>query len=274
MENQIQNNYSSSTPNNLEASSDQSVQSVILANHDAVPSTPLSPSISSNSNLSKKFPTLFLFLIFTIGALLAGIEIGKNQSTEQASLVFDEQPLQMESSITLSPSPSQLVVTTTISPAASTSSASQSADLETYQNMAAGFSIKYPLGWRKVEADNWVGFGPKEIGEDIVWLVSFYKNSEKTTSQIKAEIGMQFADRSQTEKAITINGLEATEIITTTKSFPDWYSVTIIANGKDGFFVIGNGAQSDEAFNKMVSARTGKESNISFEDFYSSFRVY
>lgn len=261
MENQIQSNYSD--------------QPIILANHDAVSSTPLTPSTPSNSNLSKKLPTLFLFLVFTIGTLMAGIEIGKNQSIKQVGdSALNEKPTQTEPLITSSPSPSQLVTTTTISPIASTSSASQSADLETYQNMAAGFSIKYPLGWRKVEADSWVGFGPKEIGEDVAWLVSFYKNSEKTVSEIKAEIGMQFADRSQTEKAITINGLEATEIITTTKSYADWYSVTIIANGKDGLFVISNGAQSDSALNKMIEAKTGKDFTLSFEDFYSSFRVY
>lgn len=268
--------------NSLSTNSEvDSGQSVILANHDAVlpepPMAPIPPVTSSqlnstppsNKNLFKILLIAILFLVFIVGAMLVGIEIGKNQSVEQAND-------QIEPSITSFPSssPSKSVATEAASPTVLSPTASQSADMETYQNMTAGFSIKYPTGWRKVEAENWIGFGPKEIGEDVVWGVSFYKNSEKTVKEIKDEIGKQFTDRVQAEKAITINGLEATELITTTPSSPDWYSVTIIVDSPSGLFAIGNGAQTDVALNKMIKARTSKESNLSFEDFYSSFRVY
>lgn len=275
MENQTQDNYSSINSSNLQANVGEPV---ILVNHDAVPSTPLAPAnppTSSNKNLSKTLLISALSLILIVAAVLVGIEIGKNQSLEEANdLALNEELVEMESPITSSPSPSKVVTSPATSPTVSNSAASESAALETHQDMAAGFSIKYPAGWRKVAADNWVGFGPKEIGEDVAWAVSFYKNSEKTAAQVKDEAGKQFADRVQTEKKITINGLEATEVITTTESYPDWHLVTIVVDDQSGLFEIGNGAQTDAALNKMIEARTGKEFNLSFEDFYSSFRVY
>lgn len=143
---------------------------------------------------------------------------------------------------------------------------------ETYSNASAGFSIKYPKGWRKVETKNWVGFGPQEIGEDVAWGVSFFNKSEKTAVQIKDEAGKQFPDRKQTEETISFDGLSATKVITTTNQFADWYSVTIIIDSGNMLYAINNGAQTDKALNEMIAKRTGKSSNISFENFYTSFK--
>ncbi len=144
---------------------------------------------------------------------------------------------------------------------------------ETYTNTTAGFNIKHPSGWRKVETENWTGFGPQEIGEDVLWGVSFYDKSEKTVSEIKDEVGKQFSDRKQTEEAIKVNNLDANKVITTTNEFEGWYSVTIIIESVNRHYAIGNGAQTDTALNEMLLKRTGKEYNLSFEDFYSSFSL-
>ena len=103
--------------------------------------------------------------------------------------------------------------------------------------------------------------------------MQFYNKSEKTTTQIKGEDGKQFPDRKQTEETIAFGRLTATKVITTTNQFADWYSVTIIIDSGNMLYAIGNGAQTDKALNEMIAKRTGKNSNISFEDFYSSFRI-
>ncbi|PJA40598.1 hypothetical protein CO178_01950 [candidate division WWE3 bacterium CG_4_9_14_3_um_filter_34_6] len=146
-------------------------------------------------------------------------------------------------------------------------------DWETYSNISANFSINYPVGWRKVESPNMVGFGPQAIPEDVTWTVLFYNKSEKTITQVKAEIGKQFIDREQTEETIILGNITATKLVTTTDEYPDWYSVTIIVEGGDILYVIGNGAQKDIGLNQMLLERTGKEYNLSFEDFSSSFRL-
>lgn len=146
-------------------------------------------------------------------------------------------------------------------------------DWETYSNPMAGFSIKHPTGWRVVEADGWIGFGPNEIGEDILWVVSYYDKSNITISEIKVDFGKQFDDRKQTEEMVMLDNKTATKVITTTESIPTWYSVNIIIDDGTNLYVIGNGAQTDEALNKMLATRTSEEYNLTFEDYYSTFKL-
>lgn len=107
----------------------------------------------------------------------------------------------------------------------------------------------------------------------MLWGISFYDKSKKTVSEIKDKIGKQFSERKQTKKTIKVNNLVAEKVITTTSEFEDWYSVTIIIESENKFYAIGNGAQTDTALNEMISKRTGKEFNLNFEDFYSSFSL-
>lgn len=209
-----------------------------------------------------KFPVMYLVLSLFILALLASTAFLYYQNMQLKNMLasYQTQPI-------ASPTP-----TAYQSPIPSTTT-DPTANWETYLNASAGFSIKYPTGWRKVEAKNWAGFGPQEIGEDVVWGVSFYNKSEKTVAQIKDEQGKQFSDRKQTEETISFNGLSATKIITTTNQFADWYSVTIIIDSGNMLYAIGNGAQTDKALNEMIAKRTGKSSSISFEDFYSAFKI-
>jgi len=146
-------------------------------------------------------------------------------------------------------------------------------DWEAYENSSVSFTIKHPAGWRSIGGSGYVGFGPQEIKEDVLLGITIYSKSKKTLQEIKDSFGEQFLDRVQNEENININGLKAIQVITTTSQISDWYSVNIIIENNDEFYVIGNGAQTDTALNAILLARTGKEYNITFEDFYSTFRL-
>ncbi len=131
---------------------------------------------------------------------------------------------------------------------------------QTYSNQEIGFSIKYPQGWREQEWTGGVGFGPKEIGEDVLFGINFYEKSTTDIQGIASKIGSQFADRKET---ITTN-----KIIVTTPSYPDWYSETIIYETTNWYIAVGNGAIKDEnlPFDRGVPA------GLTFERFYSTFK--
>ena len=224
-----------------------------------LPQTP--PIISSSTNWSKILLFTMLGLVVVVVAVFIGIQIGKNQTPSQQPIVV--QP---------TASPTQTAINPTIQPTA-VPTINPTADWQLYSNTQANFSINYPKGWRKVESANWAGFGPQEIGEDVAWGVQFYNKSEKTTAQIKDDVGKQFPDHKQTEETIAFGGLTATKVITTTNQFADWYSVTIIIDNGSMLYAIGNSAQTDKVLNEMIAKRTGKNSNISFEDFYPSFKI-
>lgn len=222
------------------------------------PSQPEAPQPKSNKGL-----IIFLVILVLVLAGTTAYFAYKSMQTPSTDNQQLPQPTTQPTIQPTSPSPTQLPN--------STPTTNPTSSWETYSNTQAGFSIKHPMGWRKAESDNWVGFGPQEIGEDVLWGVSFYNKSEKTIVEIKDDVGDQFSDRQQTEESITLNGLPATKVITTTNQFKDWYSVIIIIDTGNMLYSIGNGAQSDEALNKMLTTRTDKEYDLSFEDFYSSF---
>jgi hypothetical protein len=66
---------------------------------------------------------------------------------------------------------------------------------QTYTNPTIGYSIQYPSGWRKQEWDSGIGFGPKEIGEDVILGISYYSKEDTEPSNFIDKIGSQFADR-------------------------------------------------------------------------------
>jgi len=223
------------------------------------PPIPVSPS----PNRSKAPLFILLGIIIVVGVVFVGIQLGKEQLSDQQS-IFEQPKL-----------PTQIVANPTASkvPAEQSRIINSTENWETYTNSSAGFSNKYPTGWRNVEANSHVGFGPQEIGEDVVWGVSFYNKSEKTVAQIKDELGKKFPDRTQTEEIISINGLPATKVITTTKKYEDWYSVSVIIDSGNMLYAISNGSQTDKALNEMITERTGKSSSVLFEDLYMSFRI-
>lgn len=203
---------------------------------------------------------LACFIVFGFGGYYLGKQ-GLNNSAQSNLVPSYNSPTITENL----PTPENSVQPTT--------APDKTAGWDSYSNTSAGFSIEHPAGWRKVETENWVGFGPKEIGEDVLIGVSFYNKSEKTILQIKDEVGKQFSDRKQTDEVISFNGITATKVVTTTNQYTDWYSVTIIIDSENMLYAIGNGAQTDNARNEMLLKRTGKNYDMSFEDFYTSFRL-
>ena len=216
---------------------------------------PVQPPEPKSSNWTKVILAAVLGLGLLAGSAYAGYYYGTQQVQQP------EKPTPVVSQPTPKPTP-------TPEPAPDST-----ANWETYTNTSARFTIKYPKGWRKIETEDWVGFGPQEIGEDVIWGVSFYDKLEKTVSEIKDEMGKQFSDRKQSEETVTFNGLTTTKVVTTTDQYADWYSVTMIIDSGNMLYAIGNGAQTDTALNEMLLERTGEEYNISFEGFYSSFRL-
>lgn len=118
-----------------------------------------------------------------------------------------------------------------------------------YKDAENGFQISYPAGWRIVKENTFVGFGPKEIHEDVVWAVSFYKKDKYNIEKIISDIGDQFnPDRNETRETINFNDTQATLVTVTTSKYPDWYSQTVIIQGENTIYEISNGASKDEKF--------------------------
>lgn len=242
------------------------MENEIQQNIPPVQPLPQTPSIvPSSTNWLKILLFVVLGLAVVAGSVFIGIQIGKNQTSSQQQITV--QPTVLPTQTVTNPTTIPISTTTTIPTINPTS------DWQVYLNTQANFSINYPKGWRKVESANWAGFGPQEVGEDVVWGVSFYNKSEKTATQIKDDIGKQFPDRKQIEETVTNKGQTAIKVVTTTNQYADWYSVTIIVDSGNMLYAIGNGAQTDTSLNQMILKRTGKEHNLSFENFYSSFKI-
>lgn len=220
------------------------------------------PTAASQTN-TFIIPTLIIVTLVAVSA--AGYFAYQNSQLQQEY---------NQALVTPSPTPSvtenmaSLPSTTATQPAPQTTS-----NWEIYSNNAQGYSIQHPTGWRKIEAPDWTGFGPVEIGEDVLWGVSHSKAADMNLSQIKSGVGEQFPDRTQTEEVITVDGLTATKIVTTTPQLPDWYSVTIVITNETEVYAMSNGALTDAALNDIITKRTGRNSDLSFEDFYSTFKI-
>lgn len=223
------------------------------------------PEQSVNAtSLNKPVVTNMWLIPILIGTVLLSLSLAG---------FFAYQNYQLKQQVVLpNPTPTPTLPSITTTPTIAVSMTSATLGWEIYSNVLSGFTIKYPTGWRTVESKNNVGFGPQEIGEDVVWVIQFYNKSEKTITQLVDEIGKQFPDRKQTEEIISLDGLYATKVTTTTNKFANWYSVSIIIDSGNMLYAISNGAQTDKALNEMIANKTGKSSNISFDNFYASFK--
>jgi len=140
---------------------------------------------------------------------------------------------------------------------------------KTYTDSKNGFSIRYPSTWRSASlGENGIGFGPKEIGEDVLWGINVYDKSVYPKEKIIDEAGKQFSDRKQNTNNIDINGIQAIRLITTTSSIPDWYLETIIIEYGSNFVTISNGAINDTKLQTLLGVPKG----TTFKDFYSTFK--
>lgn len=139
---------------------------------------------------------------------------------------------------------------------------------KSYSDTNNGFSVKYPSTWRIVSMKNTVGFGPVDIPEDVIWAVTSYDSKSISVDKIIDELGSQFSDRKQATNKISINGVEAIQVITTTPSYPDWHLETIIAESSTRIITISNGAVDDSNLQKLMGVLPGTV----FKDFYSTLK--
>lgn len=155
------------------------------------------------------------------------------------------------------------------SAASALASAVPTAGWQTYTNEEIGFRIQYPAGWRNQETPTGVGFGPAQIGEDLLLSVNFYNKSDYSLKQIADSMGKQFPDRQLTETTVLIkpDNIEAEKFVTISPSDPDWYNVALVFSSRTHYISVGNGAVKDE--NRPASK--GIPQGFTFEQFYSTF---
>jgi len=138
---------------------------------------------------------------------------------------------------------------------------------QSYTNPSALYEVQYPNGWRIVQYNIGEGYGPKEIGEDVLWAINFYEKKDYTLDKVAGEFGKQFSDRKQTKENIMINNIPAVKFITTTASISDWYLESIVIERGTSYIVISNGAINNENLQKARGVLPG----TTFERFYKSF---
>lgn len=136
-----------------------------------------------------------------------------------------------------------------------------------YQSSTHDFSVRIPESWRFREHNGGVGFGPQEVREDTLFAVLVSSTQDTTTQQLIDESGKQFPDRIQTTNEITVNGMEAIEVITTTPSIADWYARMVIIVHGSTIYTLSNGAMSDVD----VQQTPGTPEDFTFEQFLQSF---
>ncbi len=175
-------------------------------------------------------------------------------------------------------------------------------DWQIFIDSKAGYTIKYPTDWRRVDFENGIGVGPQDIREDILWGLWFYDSSQKSEEEIISQIGKQFYEtgRFETRENIRFNNIQALKIIVTPSQYPDWYSESIIIEHDGKIFRIGNGAIEDDKFElfyksfKFIELEEAKEEipkveepeekeelaavvndvEITMDAFIQKFRVY
>ena len=131
-------------------------------------------------------------------------------------------------------------------------------DWQTHHDRQRGFQIQYPSGWRLETSDDWVGAGPEELREDVLWEVRLSDSSDTTIEQLIDDVGRQFgSDRIETRECIRTDGLTGLKATVTTSKIVDWYAELVIFEGAGLLFTISNGAVRDERF----------------EPFYRSFHL-
>ena len=215
-------------------------------------------AVSAETKTNSLGPIFFTLLVSALIFGFAGYYFGKI-GPKSPNTVVDQ-------SSTKSPTPSlKPTLTPTVSP-----TVDQAVDYsawQSYTNQRALYEVSYPNGWRVVSQDTGEGYGPEEVGEDILWSINVYEKSKYTLEQIVAEFGKQFSDRKQTQQKVVINDLPAVKYVTTTPSMPAWILETILIENNSVYLVISNGAITNEGLQKM----NGVPEGTTFEKFYTSF---
>lgn len=225
-----------------------------LQNQEAVP---IQPQISESGGKKWAKITLFIFvgLILLAGTFYAGVKYSENKERQRlANLpVPTVRPSPFPSPEVPTPTPTTLPI----------------AGWQEYKNDKYGFSIRYPQDWIVREYDSksmkgvnmhGIGFGTVEsIPGGMIWGVDVYDIVEDANEQIEdiiKEVGRQFSDRQEKRESITIKGRPAIKVTVTTGQYKDWFSETVVFEGKNKIFSIGNGAVKDNRFENFYQSFT------------------
>ena len=165
-----------------------------------------------------------------------------------------------------SPSPASQDSITSILPSPTEFSNSPAPGWPSYKNADGEFTILYPPGWRVVDGFGYVGFGPKDMQEDIIWMVSYYSKGAKSKQALIDEMGSQFKDRRVATDDIIVNGRPAAKVTVTTPQFVDWSYVQIIMESPTKIYAVSNGAFTNDKLQQIPGVPVG----TTFEDFYNS----
>lgn len=134
-----------------------------------------------------------------------------------------------------------------------------------YSNKEFGFELKYSKDWRIVSEINSpnspllfrVSFGDKAHGGegyDGDWFALVYNKSQTSAEELIKEMGKQFTDRKEQRTNITINNMPAIKVIVMSPSVPDWEYEAVILQKGNYFFMIGNGAIKNPAFDSFFGS--------------------
>lgn len=240
-----------------------------MNNSEFTPQPEFEPSDRQNNNL----PLVVAFIVFLLISLLANLyfilENKKlNNRIQRIESDLESQLVKEEIETTENSNPNEVNQVTDLDEDENEVTNKMSS-WERFESSKFKFSVDIPKGWRNVESFNMIGFGPKEIGEDVLISVAVYLPSDTSMSDIIDLFGKQFSDRVQKTNTINVNGNSATEIITTTPSMPTWYHRAVIVDNEGTMFVLSNGAVKDTA----VQGKNGVPEDYTFETFVQSFQV-
>jgi hypothetical protein len=140
---------------------------------------------------------------------------------------------------------------------------------EIYTDPSALYQIQYPGDWQTESQPSGIGFGPKEIDDGTIWSILAYNKEAYPKDRLIEKIDEQLPGRVQTTETISINGVSADKVITTSPEKSFWYSETIIIEVGKNNIVISNGGLKDEELNTII----GGTGDTTFKKFYSSFKV-
>ncbi|MDP3014401.1 MAG: hypothetical protein Q8M92_09180, partial [Candidatus Subteraquimicrobiales bacterium] len=220
-----------------------------MQENNPVPIPVVTPQIVVEQPKQNNFLVVLLSVLLLLSTSIAGF--------------FAYQTQKLVKELTMLKTEEKVVAIATVEPTmepVATDSASATSDptanWKIYIDPKQRFSIKYPSSWRTISGD-FFGTGPKEIGEDVLWGVNTFDINTNSMAKVVDDLGKQFSDRKQTTNKIKDGDLNASQIITTTSTIPDWYLETIVFEDADTIFTVSNGAIKDSNLQKMVGVPSG-----------------
>lgn len=134
---------------------------------------------------------------------------------------------------------------------------SEEEQLKSVTDTSAGYTVKYPAAWFKVERDNGFDVNPGVGG--FGFMLRYYDAATNSKEELVSKIGYTAGtERSESQENIKVNGLEGIKVtVTTTPSTSEEPMRAVVFEGNGKIFILDDGEVAD----------------TEFEDFYKSFRL-